>query len=303
MRKIWLETVLLNLLGICACQAAPCVVGVHGESVSIPCFYNGPEDLTSLNFSFEWRRGSKVVYKAVWTGGHGERLNMDANGRSTVSSSAQAGDFTLKLSDISFADAQNYSLYLKLLGHTANASICTVCLNVAAHFTPPVLVRKGGAEAEATQWVCQSRSGFPEPAVHWYINHSQHPPVKAVTTYANTLPHSQLYNITSVLYADIPRDTTVSCAIENLLLNETLTTVSYGVESSPRHNSSFIWILSIMLCVLVTVLVTIALCFQKKWDRETRNEREDDSGCEETEMIMLDMDILDGLPKRDRYDR
>ncbi|KAG9277245.1 ICOS ligand-like isoform X1 [Astyanax mexicanus] len=292
MRKTWFRTLLLNFLCFYACQAKTCVVGMLGESVSIPCLYNGPEDLTTLNISFEWRRGSEVVYKAVWRGGHEERLEVDFNSRSTVSSLAQTGNFTLKLNDIRFPDAQNYSLYLKRLDRGANASICTVCLSVAAHFTPPVLMRTGGKEGEATRLVCQSQGGFPEPAVHWYIHHTQHPPADTVSTHTSTLPHSKLYNVTSILYTAIPRDTTVSCAIENHLLNETLTTISYDVGSI--HSHGFVWILSVILCVIVTVLVLIALCYQKKWDRDRRREREDDSVCEETEMIMLDMDAMDG---------
>ncbi|KAI4891993.1 hypothetical protein NFI96_034202 [Prochilodus magdalenae] len=131
---------------------------------------------------------------------------MDVRDRATVSSLAQTGNFTMKLSDIRFSDAQNYSLHVNnLQDHGYNALICTVCLNVTA-----------------------------------------------------------------------------------------------GVKSSHEYKPAFIWILSIVLCVLVTGLVTITLCFQKKWDRQARRERQDDSDCEDTEMIMMDGEHLDGPSNRDR---
>ncbi|XP_036426603.1 uncharacterized protein LOC118808215 [Colossoma macropomum] len=205
MKRMWLKVLLLSFISCFACQADTCVVGVFGESVFLPCLYNGREDLTSLNISFEWRRGAEVVYKVLWTEGHEKRINMDVKDRISVSSLAQTGNFTMKLSDIRFSDAQNYTLHLNFVDHGDSVLICMVCLNVAD-----------------------------------------------------------------------------------------------GVNFSPERKFAFIWILSLVLCVLVTVLVTIALCFQKKWDRQARRDCEDDSDWEDTEMIMMDGKYLDELPNRDR---
>ncbi|KAL7891360.1 hypothetical protein AOLI_G00008360 [Acnodon oligacanthus] len=205
MKRAWLKVLLLSFISCFASQDDTCVVGVFGESVFLPCLYNGLEDLTNLNISFEWRRGAEVVYKVLWTEGHEKRIDKDVKDRILVSSLAQTGNFTMKLSDIRFSDAQNYTLHLNFLDHGENVSICTVCLNVAD-----------------------------------------------------------------------------------------------GANFSPERKSAFIWILTLALCVLVTVLVTIALCFQKKWDRQARRDREDDSDWEDTEMIMMDGKYFDELPNRDR---
>ncbi|XP_066522501.1 uncharacterized protein [Hoplias malabaricus] len=203
MRKTWLRLLVLSFLCFCTDQADSCAVGVLGESVSLPCLYNGPENLTSVNISLEWRKGPDVVYKAVWTEQHEHRISINVSAGITMSSLAQTGNFTMVLSNISFSDAQNYSLHLYIPGHGASALICTICLTVAA-----------------------------------------------------------------------------------------------GAESTPVRETAFIWILSIILCVLVIVLVTITLCFQKKWDKQAKKKQEDDSDCEETEMIMLDTEYLERQPTK-----
>uniref|UniRef100_A0A8C1M3P2 Ig-like domain-containing protein n=1 Tax=Cyprinus carpio TaxID=7962 RepID=A0A8C1M3P2_CYPCA len=76
---------------------------------------------------------------------------------------------------------------------------------------------------EETRLLCNSLGGFPAPSIYWLVNHTQRPPETSVTTYMNTLPKSELYNITTVLSINISADTAVSCVIENKLLNETLT--------------------------------------------------------------------------------
>ncbi|XP_066522503.1 uncharacterized protein [Hoplias malabaricus] len=179
MRKTWLRLLVLSFLCFCTDQADSCAVGVLGESVSLPCLYNGPENLTSVNISLEWRKGPDVVYKAVWTEQHEHRISINVSAGITMSSLAQTGNFTMVLSNISFSDAQNYSLHLYIPGHGASALICTICLTVA-----------------------------------------------------------------------------------------------------------------------VIVLVTITLCFQKKWDKQAKKKQEDDSDCEETEMIMLDTEYLERQPTK-----
>lgn len=123
----------LTFCPFCFHLADTCLIGVFQKSTLLPCHYNGEEDFINLNFSLEWRRGAEVVYKAVWREGHEERENMNIKGRTTLSSLAQTGDFTLELSNLTFSDAQNYSLQLKVLDHGAKRLICTVCLNIAGN--------------------------------------------------------------------------------------------------------------------------------------------------------------------------
>lgn len=74
--------------------------------------------------------------------------------------------------------------------------------------------------------MCHSGGGFPEPAVDWLINDSEEPPEGSVRTLAASLPDSHLYNITSHLTINIPKDSSVSCIIKNLSMNETFASTS-----------------------------------------------------------------------------
>ncbi|XP_076870862.1 T-lymphocyte activation antigen CD80-like isoform X2 [Brachyhypopomus gauderio] len=271
MSKTWFMT-LLKVLSFSAFQAEACVVGVSGEDVLLPCLYNGHENLASLNISFEWRRGNDVVYTAAWTEGHEKRLNQKQE--HSLINMTKPGDFTMKLSNISVSDTQNYSMHINFLDKGTSAVICTSCLTVAAHFTSPLLLQQPSMDEDVARFVCQSWGGFPKPSVLWLINFSQWPEVETVTTRVGTLPYSQLYNITSVLKANISLDSTVSCTIVNQLLNESLTT-TFGVQLDPvmQHHSAFPWVFSLTLCMLVVMLVATALGFQIKWDQEARRAR------------------------------
>lgn len=68
------------------------------------------------------------------------------------------------------------------------------------------------------------------PAVHWLINETEQPPEGSVRTHSAPLPDSQLFNITSHLIVNVSEHTSVSCTIENLLMNQILTSTSreYG---------------------------------------------------------------------------
>lgn len=96
-----------------------------------------------------------------------------------------------------------------------------------ASFSRPLLRREEAAEqGKDTSFYCHSAGGFPEPQVHWLINHTAEPPEGLVRTVATLLPDSYLYNITSYLKVNISKALSVSCAVENALLNETFTSTS-----------------------------------------------------------------------------
>uniref|UniRef100_A0A8C1M4T4 Ig-like domain-containing protein n=1 Tax=Cyprinus carpio TaxID=7962 RepID=A0A8C1M4T4_CYPCA len=172
-------------------SADECIVGVIGERAILPCVYNGVKNLTLLHISSEWKRGMEIIHTAVWMEGKVKMQNVSHSIRTTVSS--------------------------LLLGQNRSSLVCTVCLTIAAN----------GVYGEETRLLCNSLGGFPAPSIYWLVNHTQRPPETSVTTYMNTLPKSELYNITTVLSINISADTAVSCVIENKLLNETLTATNY----------------------------------------------------------------------------
>lgn len=97
----------------------------------------------------------------------------------------------------------------------------------AASFSRPLLRRDEAADwGKDTSFYCNSAGGFPEPHVHWLINHTAGPPTGSVRTVATLLPDSYLYNVSSYLKVNISKALSVSCAVENALLNETFTSTS-----------------------------------------------------------------------------
>ncbi|XP_057194394.1 ICOS ligand-like isoform X2 [Triplophysa rosa] len=306
----------LLLASLIMSQAEECIVGVIEEHVQLPCIYNGVKNLTSLLLSSEWKRDVEVIHTTNWTKQQEDTQNVSRS--TTVPSSApNSGDFTMVLRDIRLSDAQNYSFHLKLQGQENSILVCTVCLTVAGHFSHTTVLRENIVNGEKTQLVCNTRGGFPAPNIYWIINHTQRPPKTTIITYVNTLPQSQLYNITSVLSINISPDTVVAYVIENDVLNETSTTTNCecpfsfwkhsslkdGVKSNVVHGrlSKYLWLFSTVLCVVVFLLVAASLCYQRNLDRDIkrRNHFRCDSCSEDTELIVMDMKLWASLPETD----
>ncbi|XP_051753946.1 ICOS ligand-like isoform X4 [Ctenopharyngodon idella] len=180
----------------------------------------------------------------------------------------------------------------------------TSVTSVQGHFSHPTLLRENGVDGGKSRLFCNSRGGFPAPSIYWLVNHTQRPPETLVTTLINTLPQSQLYNITSILSINISADAAVTCVIKNNLLNETLTATNFGVRSSTSvvRLSEHMWAFSAALCVVVFLLVAASLGFQSKWDQDRKRKQHkcgDDSSSEGTGMIVFDLEQWASLPETD----
>lgn len=253
---LWRTGLLLCFLGFCGCLEEECVLGIVGRPVSLPCFYN--ELSTFNNFSFEWRRGDSVVF----------RISAEA---------ALAGDLSLELPIVDAKEHNvNYSLLIISEGNHS-APLCTVCLRIAASFSSPLLQREEEAQGDKEVFVCHSGGGFPEPAVDWLINDSEEPPEGSVRTLAASLPDSHLYNITSHLTINIPKDSSVSCIIKNLSMNETFASTSYGVQDSPvvTQASDGVWMFSTALSVVVGLMVLAGIAYQIRLDRINKRKEQE----------------------------
>ncbi|KAM3875838.1 ICOS ligand-like [Diretmus argenteus] len=171
-------------------------------------------------------------------------------------------------------------------------SNCAYCL---ASFSPPLLQWDSPAEGDQTDFVCRSSGGFPEPAVYWLINDTEEPPTGSVRTLTVPLTDSPLYNITSHLTVNISQGSSVSCVIENMSINETLISTSYGVHISPVVNraTEAMWIFSTALCVVVGVMVLAALVYQIHLDRTHKKHHQGYRHKEET--AVMDLELLGSL--------
>eukprot|EP00066_Takifugu_rubripes_P023543 XP_011612809.1 PREDICTED: ICOS ligand-like [Takifugu rubripes] len=270
---LWRTGLLLSFLHICTCLEEECVLGVVGRPVSLPCFY--PQLLTFKNFSIEWRKDDKVVLRSVFENGRNIE-ELSADGGTLSSNATEAGDFSLELPAVDPAeDKRNYGLFLISEANQSDA-LCTVCLRIAASFSRPLVRREEAADrGNDTGFYCHSAGGFPEPRVHWLINHTAEPPEGSVRTVAALLPDSYLYNITSYLKVNISKALSVSCGVENALLNETFTSTSYGTPPSKvaGRAAEAMWIFSTGLCAVVGVMVAVGVGYQIHLDRVSKRKK------------------------------
>ncbi|KAG8003482.1 ICOS ligand [Nibea albiflora] len=271
---LWRAGLLLCFLGFCACLEEDCVLGVLERPVVLPCLY--PKLLSFVNFTIEWRRGDEVVLRSVW------ELNknveeLSVNSATISSDAARTGNFSLKLPTVDVQEHKiNYSLFI-ISEEDHSDALCTVCLMLAASFSSPLLQREEAAHGGETAFLCHSSGGFPEPAVHWLINHTEKPPEGSVRTQAASLPDSHLYNITSHLMVNISKDSIVSCTIENLSMNETMTSTSYGTRGSPvvGRASEAMWIFSTALSAVVGIMVVAGVAYQIHLDRISKRKKKE----------------------------
>ncbi|XP_022607157.1 T-lymphocyte activation antigen CD80-like [Seriola dumerili] len=271
---LWRTGLVLSFLSVCACVEQDCVLGIVGRPVSVPCFY--PELLTHVNFSIEWRRDDEVVLRSEWE----EDVNVGGwskNSAKLSSDAALTGNLSLELPAVDPTEEKVFYRLFLISGENQSAALCTVCLRTAASFSSPLLQREEAAPADGTTFLCHSSGGFPEPAVYWLINDTEEPPEGSVRTLAASLPDSHLYNITSLLTVNVSKDSRVSCIIENMSMNQTLTSTSYGVQGSPmiRRASEGMWIFSTALCVVVGLMVVAGVAYQIHLDRISKRRKEE----------------------------
>lgn len=270
---LWRTGLLLSFLTFCASLEEECVLGVVGRPVLLPCFHPGLVSI-SYNESVEWRKDQSLVLKANWEE-NGDVVIWSLNGATISPDALITGNLSLELPKVDpKKDQMNYSLSL-VMPDGQSVHICTVCLKTAASFSFPQVQREEAAQGNETVFLCQSSGGFPEPAVYWLINDTEQPPEGSVKTRSTSLPDSVLYNITSHLTVQIPKDYSVSCSIQNERMNETLTSKSSGAGISTVRSraSEGIWIFSTALCVVVGVMVVAGVAYQIHLDRISKRRR------------------------------
>lgn len=232
-----------------------------------------------------------MVHKAVWreASGNTEEWSVSYSNRTRVSQDApETGNFSLELSTVEPTDLHTYyNLYLKVAGEEEQISpLCTVCLRTAVSFSYPLMQREDPVgEENETRFVCRSTGGFPQPTVLWLINGTEPLPKSSkVQTVSDLLSNSTLYNVTSHLTVNVSQNASVSCTIENLYMNESLTSTSYGVQRSTDlgRGTDVMWIFSIVLTVVVGIAVFAALVYQIHLDRTRKKDYQENSGSKES---------------------
>ncbi|XP_054901057.1 ICOS ligand-like [Poeciliopsis prolifica] len=258
-----------TLLLCCACLCAAleqrdCVLGEVGQPVLLPCH---PNLGRLLNFSVEWRDRDRAVFRSRWDG-DGNVETWSVNYARIPTDAATTGNFSLELpSARPEHDLGRYSLFL-LSGENQSAPLCTRCLRVAASFRIPEVSKL------ESSYLCRSWGGYPQPAVYWLINDSRRPPNGSVSTRAQALPDSHLFNFTSQLTVNVSKDDTVSCTVKNPSTNETLT-VKLRASTSGSRASQGMWIFSTVLCVVVAVMVLAGIYYQIHLDKISKRRKKE----------------------------
>ncbi|XP_056132172.1 ICOS ligand-like isoform X2 [Lampris incognitus] len=180
-----------------------------------------------------------------------------------------------------------------------NSADVSVEWRTAASFSFPLLHREDPVESDETVFICRSSGGFPEPTIHWLIDWTEEPSWDSVRTLTAQLPDSLLYNITSRLTVNVTQGTSVSCIIENPVLNETLTSISYGVQVSQvvRRASEAMWIFSTALCVVVGVMIFAGVVYQIHLDRthKRKHKGKKDSSRYTDETVVMHVEQVETL--------
>ncbi|XP_068175270.1 ICOS ligand-like [Antennarius striatus] len=269
---MWRTGLLLCLLSSCSCLEE-CVLGIVGQPVSLPCLSPNLDNLT--NFSIEWRRDDEVVLRSVFEDNKNVE-ELSANSANIPDDAAQTGNFSLELPTVHPTEHNKTYSLIVISEEDSNAAMCTVCLNIAASFSLPTLLQmENNEEGDEMSFHCHSRGGFPEPSIHWLINNTEEPPEGSVRTVALPLPDSHLFNVTSFLTMNVSQGSSVTCGVENQLMNQTLASTILGVKDSRVvvRASEAMWIFSTALCAVVGVLVIIGVGYQIFLDRLSKKKK------------------------------
>ncbi|KAF7204950.1 transcript variant X2 [Nothobranchius furzeri] len=179
---------LLSSLCLCAALEPGCVLGIVGRPVILPCVSSV---LLTGNFSIEWRKDDKVVFKTAWE--TNENLGTWSIDPATIpTDAALTGDFSLELSAVHPRDDRTHFSLCFLSGKNPSVQLCSVCLRVAASFSDPLLKRKHTADGDETTFQCHSAGGYPQPELSWLIDNTQEPPEGSVRTQTDTPRWSSL---------------------------------------------------------------------------------------------------------------
>ncbi|XP_057697370.1 T-lymphocyte activation antigen CD80-like isoform X1 [Corythoichthys intestinalis] len=234
-----------------------CFLGIVGQPLHLSCFY--PDVIASDSVSVQWRR------------------NRDEAVRGDEDNEALAtGNFTLRIPIVDpREDNASYSVVVTLWGNQS-VEACTLCVRVAAPFSPPELQwEASSAKDTPSVFQCHSSGGFPAPSVIWLIDGVS---LETSTDSAQTLleqhPDSHLYDVTSYLTVNVT-DTNVSCVIRNDAIDQTLTSTTHAVWHGPvvTRASDALWVFSTALCVVVGVMVAVGLAYQIHLDRVSKKKK------------------------------
>ncbi|XP_072348079.1 ICOS ligand-like [Scyliorhinus torazame] len=243
------------------------VSGIVGESALLPCENSTLENHANDGIRVYWQRVDQYIH-AFYSGK--EHANQNYSNRVKLfTDKFKDGNFSLLLSNLRVSDEAEYTCVIQMKQPTEYkvVLIVSVTLQVAAHYTEPVLAVEAGqtdlGHGALVKVICSSWGGYPEPTIHWATMNT----LNENRTVKNLVhcSKSELCNVTSVVWIEA-KSNFVSCSIYNAKLQENKTATvhwnsSQGSQtkitlhvSDPHHG----WIIPVVL-VTVTIAVSLAV--------------------------------------------
>lgn len=224
-------------------------------------------DLQDLFVYWQVRVAGKLLSVAFYLG-HNSSEDPDPQflGRAHLSPEAmRRGDFSLRLSHVGPRDRLTFRCLVlrKSLSMAAELDI-SVRLSVAANYSTPVVTvtSESTAQGGGLTFTCVSTDGFPEPRLHW-LNRSDGSPLPGALTNCSLNPRG-LFDVVSVLRLPPSPAASVACCVENVLLQQNLSSPPEpspspspsSSEADPLHGGNSGTTLSVLggLVVLVAVV-------------------------------------------------
>ncbi|XP_075383437.1 programmed cell death 1 ligand 2-like [Mycteria americana] len=249
----------------------------YGSNVTMECRFpaNGSLNLGLLTVVWEQKRQGQSKSKEVYTFRNGKAFppsqHRDYRGRAALlQSELKLGRAILQITSVKITDAGSYLCLIDYQG--VDYKYITLEVKASYKRINTQVMRKPGEDKFV--FTCQSE-GFPLAEVFWQNEKKFNLSGSANTTY--TLTADGLYNVTSILTFKPNMNENYSCVFWNKELNgETSAHISTLALISTQYSGQKSLILFIIpTCVMVAVLPSALMIFQKRKSLKNRQPKKD----------------------------
>ncbi|XP_065717696.1 programmed cell death 1 ligand 2-like [Patagioenas fasciata] len=249
----------------------------YGSNVTMECRFpvNGSLNLELLTVVWEQKKQGQSKSKEVYTLRNGKVFppsqHHDSIGRAALLlSELKLGRAILQITSVKITDAGSYLCLIDYQG--VDYKYITLEVKASYRRINTQVMRKPGEDTFV--FMCQSE-GFPLAEVFWQNEKKLNLSGSANTTY--TLTADGLYNVTSILMFKPNASENYSCVFWNKELDgETSGHISTLALISTQHSGQKSLILFIIpTCVMVTVLPSALIIFQKRKSFKSRQPKQD----------------------------
>ncbi|KFO28103.1 DNA (cytosine-5)-methyltransferase 3-like [Fukomys damarensis] len=218
-----------------------------GSHCLLSCVYPGRLhfDLDDVYIYWQISKSNTAVTYHIPRNNSSGQADSRYQGRAHLSlDSVERGNFSLHLRNVTPQDAQKFTcLVFRKSLNMRKILEAVVTLRVAANFSMPVVGRlvastpSGPSQDQVLTFTCTSTDGYPQPKVYWINRTDASLLDRALHNDTVSLNVRGLYDVVSVLTVPWVPSPSVGCCIENVLLQQNLTS-SGPAEPSAGGNTS-----------------------------------------------------------------